>query len=88
VEGHKASLNELKRETQSVLDIVDGYHKPILKGRLEEVTEWFNTLRFNSKSYAIQTWLEDKEIQLGNITRVNIVQSVHVSSVHAYTYQL
>jgi hypothetical protein len=90
VEGHKASLNELKRATQSVLDIVDKYHNPALKGRLDEVAEWFNTLRFNARSYAVQTWLEDKEIQLGNIARVNyIIMPVHVSSVLCvYTYQL
>jgi hypothetical protein len=82
VEGHKASLNELKRETQSVLDIVDKYHKPTLKGRLDKVAEKYNTLRFDARSYAVQSWLEDKEIQLRNMARVNyIVMPVHVSSV-------
>ena len=89
MESHKETFDELKRATQSVLDIVDNHHKPTLKGRLDEMTEWFNKLRFKARSYAIQSWLEDKESQLGNITGVTIVQSVHVSSVPCiYTYKL
>ena len=87
MESHKLSFKELERATQSVLDTVDEHHKPILKGWLDEVTERFNALRFNARSYAVQRWLEDKQTQLGNIARVNIVQSVHVSSVPCvYTY--
>ena len=89
MESHKAAFNELKRATQSVLDLVDEHHKPTLKGQLDDVTEWFNKLRFDARSYAVQSWLEDKESQLGNTAGVTIVQSVHVSLVPCiYTYKL
>ncbi|MCG8625554.1 MAG: hypothetical protein MJE68_26590 [Proteobacteria bacterium] len=81
MESHKATFNELKREIQSVLNLVDEHHKPTLKDQLDDVTEWFNKLRFNARSYAVQSWLKDKESQLGNIAGVIIVQSMHVSSV-------
>jgi hypothetical protein len=61
--------------TQSVLGIVDENHKPILNHRLDKVIEQFKT-----RSNALQSWLEDKESQLGNMARANIVLPVHVSS--------
>ena len=89
MESHKTTFNELKQEIQLVLNLVDEHHKPTLKGQLNDVTEWFNKLRFNARSYAVQSWLEDKESQLGDIAGVTIVQSMHVSSVPCmYTYKL
>ena len=64
---------------QSVLDIVDEHHKPTVRIQLDVVTEEFNALRFNASSYAVQSWLKDKETRLDNMTRVNIVLPVHVS---------
>ena len=84
MESHKETFDELKRATQSVLDIVDKHHKPILESWRDDMTEWFNKLRLKARSYVVQSevqsWLEDKESQLGNISGVIIVQSVHVSS--------
>ena len=79
MENHKANFNNLKMGIQSVLDIVDEYHQPIVSIQLDEVTERFNALRFNARSYVVQRWPEDKEIQLDNMTRVNFVLPVHVS---------
>jgi hypothetical protein len=74
--SHKLKFNELKTATQSVLDIVDDYHKPILNDRLNKMIE-----QFEAKSHALQHWLEDKESQLGNMARANIVLPVHASSI-------
>ena len=62
--------------TQSVLDIVDEHHKPILNDRLDKVIE-----QFNARSYAVLSWLEDKESQLGNMARAKLVLPMHVSSI-------
>ena len=79
MENHKTNFNNLKMGIQSVLDIVDEYHKLTVKIQLDDVTEQFDALRFNARSYAVQRWLDDKETQLDNMTRVNIVLPVHVS---------
>ena len=64
---------------QSVLDIVDENHKQTVRFQLDDVTEEFNALRFNARNYAVQSWMKDKETQLDNMTRVNIVLPMHVS---------
>ena len=84
VESHIINFNKLKLAFQSVIDIVDEYHKPTFSSQLDEVTECFNTLRFNASSNAVQRWLEDKETQLGSMARV-IVLPVHVSFVASST---
>ena len=75
MDSHKLSLKELKTATQSVLDIVDERHKPILNNQLDKVIE-----QFNARSYAVLSWLEGKESQLGNMSRAKLVLPVHVSS--------
>ena len=80
MESNKTNFNKLTMGIQSVLDIVDEHHKPTVRFQLDDVTEEFNALRFNARSYAVQSWLKDKETRLDIImTRVNIVLPVHVS---------
>ena len=79
MESNKTNFDKLTMGIQSVFDIVDEHHKPTVTFQLDNVTEEFNALRFNVRSYAVQSWLKDKETQLDNMTRVNIVLPVHVS---------
>ena len=79
MESNKTNFNKLTMGIQSVLAIVDEHHKPTVRIQLDNVTEEFNALRFNARSYVVQSWLKDKETRLDNTTRVNIVLPVHVS---------
>ena len=78
MERHKTNLNQLKVAVQSIIDTVDEPHMQALSSWLDGVTEQYNTLRFNVRSYPVCRWLKHKENQLDSMARL-LVFPVHVS---------
>ena len=81
VENHRRDFDKLEDAIKSVIDIADECcDQQTLSDLLTRVTERFNALGFQARSYVAQKWLEDKETQLDGMTQA--IFSLHVSSLY------
>ena len=79
MEGHKEALNKLGVAVKVVSELVDEADQKLLAGQLDEVTGQYNSLKFNSRGYPIERWLEDREVQLCSMAPAGVlVTSVQV----------
>ena len=75
MESHKEALNKLGAAVKVVTELVDETDQEALKDQLNQVTGQYNTLKFNSKGYPAQRWLEDREAQLCSLAPCGVLVS-------------
>ena len=75
VNSHKEALSKLGAAVKVVTELVDESDQEALKDQLNQVTGQYNTLKFNSRSYPAQRWLEDRETQLCSLAPCGVLVS-------------
>ena len=61
---HHESLESLESAVSDVLTLVEEEDQSALSHQLEEVTQRYNHLLFDSSCYPVDRWLEDRSNQL------------------------
>ena len=75
VESHGEALSKLGAAVSVVVDLVDDSDQQLLRQRLSDVTGQYNALKFDSNSYLVDRWLEDKESQLCGLAPSGVLVS-------------
>ena len=75
VESHREALNKLGAAVSVVVDLVDDSDQQLLRQRLGDVTGRYNELKFDSNSYLVDRWLEDRESQLCGLAPSGVLVS-------------
>ena len=73
--SHREALNKLGAAVKVVVDLVDEGDQQLLNGQFSEVTGRYNTLKFDSNSYVVDRWLEDRETQLCGLAPAGVLVS-------------
>ena len=72
---HKEALSKLGAAVKVVTELVDESDQEALKDQLNQVIGQYNTLKFNSRRYPAQRWLEDRETQLCSLAPCGVLVS-------------
>lgn len=75
VNSHKEALSKLGAAVKVVTELVDESDQEALKDQLNQMIGRYNTLKFNSRSYPTQRWLEDRETQLCSLAPCGVLVS-------------
>ena len=85
MEGHKKASYDLAAAVEVVTVMVDESDQQVLVGQLEKIMGQYSVLRFNSRCYLVERWLEDREAELCSMAPAGVlVSSVHVSYCYYY----
>lgn len=89
VERHREALNKLGAAVKVVAELVDESDQQLLNCQLDEVTGQYKILKFNSRGYPVERWLEDRETRLCSlaptgvlVSPVQVSTAVFLSSTH------